>query len=294
MQSDRHAQFGLVALACFACQAGGQQETLAQASAERVHDAVVQLSPEEHERMTAALTALCPPSHTPYPPHARADDYIEVDYETGDRLTELDVAQILHVAAAAGFDEPLRLHMEGSRDPDQRHGRVLTAVVENEVTRIRSEEWLRVTYSDWRIGRPNVDQLVDGGWKLAAPARESSRSSYFRNGTALWEFQLDPMVSYRSALDLFRALGEGEYQVARGIEVPARALLFQLGSLGSVECMESVRRRFQPRQKSSLEAGWNWDLLLSHSTGGNTGYSMLLARRAEVWTIVHIEQWNHH
>lgn len=265
-----------------------------QASNERVYEAVVPLSLKEHERMTAALTALCPPSHSPYPPLARSEDFIEVDYETGDRLTELDVAQILHVAAGAGFDEPLRLRMEGSRDPDQRHGRVLTAVVEDEVTRLRSEEWLRVTHSDWRIGRPNVDQLVDGGWKLAAPARESSRSSYFRSGTALWEFQLDSTVSYRSALDLFRALGEGEYQVAREVEVPVRSLFFQPGILGRIECMESVRSRVRSWWRSGVEPGWNWDLLLSHSTGGNTGYSILLARRHGVWTIVHIEEWNHH
>jgi hypothetical protein len=278
------------ALASFTCQAEWQHGAPTDSSAELMHDAVDPLSPAEHERVSRALTAICPPSITPYPPNARSGDSIEVDYETGDRLTERDVAQILHVAAAAGVHEPLRIRFKRSgRRWSEVH--ILNSVEEDSSTRIRTQEWLRITHPNWQPNWPNVDQLLDGGWESASPAWATTHTSFFRSGDALWEFQLDSDISYAVALDLYRALGEGEFQVGKAVELPTRALMFQPGILGTIQSMGSVRRRIL-RRNSEYGPGWNWEIALSHSTGGWAGYSLLLARRHGVWTIVYVEPWS--
>lgn len=291
MRPLQHFLTSLMGWACLACHLEPPVVEPEATVSAPVLAAVTPLLPDEHARVAAALAVLCPPSITPYPPQAWQGNEIEVDYESGDRLTDRDVVQILHVGAEAGVSEPLRILVRRGKATDVR---LLISAEEDSEACMRIEEWLLITHPNWQPDLPQVDQLIDGGWELARPSRVTYRHSYFRDGDALWAFRLDSALDYAGVLDLYRMLGEGEMPVEEGVELPKGALAFLPGSLGTVMHVEDERSRKGIRYTpSDDERRWDWELRIAHSTGYWSGCVMYLAQRNGVWTIVGGSEWIH-
>lgn len=284
-------QLVCLVIVCLACQSEGRIAETLEPEGVQASASVEPLTPAEHKRTAAAMRLFCSPSTAPHPPHKSDGTSIEIEYQNSVRLSSAELAQLLTVAGQAGLVSPLKIRVTAMWLQGGADVQLLASVAEDPGTMIRTEEWLMLSRKGRPVDKASVQRLVDGGWEVEASPWMTSKTSYFRDGDALWEFDLVPPLRFERAIEIVRALGESQDALKPGQPLPQfDGSEFRPGYLGRIEARESALGR-GVRFNDELDPNQEWDVLLVRNTGPRAGYALLLAEHEDQWAIVHAEFW---
>lgn len=243
----------------------------------------------------AAFASICEPIIDPLPRPAWSRDQLEVTLVDGVKLSNQDIEQILDLAAEQGLTEPVKLWAGNLKSPGSDFQVwVYAAVEEGAGSTSRSQRVLCITNPEWEMKRSYAFEPKVGDWELVqengagdSPWREWTWS-HVRDGDAIWDFDWSENATRETALDILQAIGEGNYLVDDGIELPKNCFKPWQGYLGTIYTRNDWRDAITPRpDPKDLE----WEYLLELKTSEWEGAEVEFVQRNGIWIVVGVSTW---